>query len=578
VKPDVQALRIASLSFVFCPFTFPEGGKMILRAYLTELSLESLQAIAEAIGIAPEKKMSGKLVNEIDLKLFDRAYLKRLVKRLKEPEQRALFRLILAGPGGLPGEDRTPEAMRRLVHKGLAYAIGWQGRPVRYVMPEDIRESLSDCAEGLLKNTLKFLPKGPEIRASGLALVRDLFVFLSYVDHYGIALTGQGKLYRRTVRRILDRFEVPEKQPDTEGKEYPPRFGIIAGYSFGRKLVAYAKDRLQSTKRFEQWLALSDPDKGTDLLAYTLSSDRWLCFLAPLVINILSTGPPNRTVSLASFSKTMEEYGSRGHGGNERRIEMERKRVLRITQALHWLGVVALDADQVEQATRVALTPMGRDALRDEPPEALEPAVAEFFVQPNFEILVPRSLDLKLRHQLERFAELVSVDQMLTYRIERDSVYRAAERGLEAEEMLHFLETYSKVPLPQNLRYSISDWAGRYGEIQFRSAFLLCTQTPELAHEIKASKKLAHFIKGELSPSALIVPREKYPALVKRLQEAGYFPKTEILGEEEKTGTRERWWIEPPTDETFVVQRLKDVLDETDSRVPGRAFLEPAQF
>ena len=88
---------------------------------------------------------------------------------------------------------------------------------------------------------------------------------------------------------------------------------------------------------------------------------------------------------------------------------------------------------------------------------------------------------------------------MLTYRIERDSVYRAAERGLKAEEMLHFLEKYSKVPLPQNLRYSISDWAGRYGEIQFRSAFLLCTQTPELADEIKACQKLAPFIKGELS-------------------------------------------------------------------------------
>ncbi len=551
---------------------------MVLRAYLTELSLESLQGIAEAVGIAPEKKLSEKLVNEIDLKLFDRAYLKRLVKRLKEPEQRALFRLMLAGPGGIASGDIAREAMRGLVRKGLAYAVGWQGRPVRYVIPEDIEESLSDYAEGLLKSALEVRPKGPEIRTSGLALVRDLFVFLSYVDHYGIALTGQGKLYRRTVRRILDRFEVPEKQPDAQGMEYPPRFGIIAGYSSRKNLVERSKGRLQSTKQFEQWLALSDPDKVTDLLAYTLSSDWWLCFLAPFVIKILSTGPPNQAVSLASFSKMMEEYASGGDGGNEIRIEREREHVLRIIRILYWLGIVALDADPMEQATRVALTSMGKAVLHGVSSEALEPAVAEFFVQPNFEILVPRGLDLKLRHQLERFSELVSVDQMLTYRIERDSVYRAAERGLKAEEMLHFLETYSKVPLPQNLRYSISDWAGRYGEIQFRSAFLLCTQTPELADEIKASKKLAPFIKGELSPSALIVPRGKYPSLVKRLQEAGYFPKTDILGEEEEPGTQDRWWIETPTDETFVVQRLKDVLDQTDSRAQGEAFLEPAEF
>ena len=551
---------------------------MVLRAYLTELSLESLQAIAEAVGIAPEQKLSGKLVNEIDLKLFDRAYLKRLVKRLKEPEQRVLFRLMLAGPGGIADGDIAREAMRGLVLRGLAYATEWPGKPVRYVMPEDIRESLSDYAEGVLKSTLEFLPRGPEIRESGLALVRDLFVFLSYVDHYGIALTGQNKLYRRTMRKVLERFEIREKQPDAEGEEYPPRFGIIAGYSFGRHLVERTKGKVRSTKRFEQWLALSDPDKVTDLLAYVLPSDRWQTYLAPFVIKMLSTCPPNQAMPLASFSKTMEEYGSERHRGNEIRIEMERERVQRIIQNFYWLGVVGLDAAQVKQATCVALTPMGRVVLRDEAPEALEPAVAEFFVQPNFEILVPRGLDLKLRHQLERFSELVSVDQMLTYRIERDSVYRAAERGLEAEEMLRFLETYSKVPLPQNLRYSISDWAGRYGEIQFRSAFLLCTQTPELADEIKASKKLASFIKGELSPSALIVPREKYPALVKQLQEAGYFPKTDILGEEEEPGTRERWWIESPTDEPFVPQRFKDVLDETDNRVPREPFMEPAQF
>ena len=566
------------MAFAFWPFTLPEGGKMVLRAYLTELSLESLQAIAEKIGIAPEKKLSGKLVNEIDLKLFDRAYLKRLVKRLKEPEQRAVFRLILTGPSGLDKGEVAREAMRGLVLRGLTYATEWRGKPARYVMPEDIRESLSDYAERLLRSALEFFPKGPEVRESGLAFVRDLFVFLSYVDHYGIALTGQSKLYRRTMRKVLEGFEVREKLPAAEGKEYPPRFGIIAGYSFGRKLVTYDNARLRSTKRFEQWLTLSDRDKVTDLLAYSLSPLRSHHFLVSFMIKMMRTWPPNQAVSLASFSKTMEEYGSGRHGGNEIRLEMERERVLKIIQNLYWLGVVALDADHVEQATRVALTPMGRDVLRDEAPEALEPAVAEFFVQPNFEILVPRSLDLKLRHQLERFAELVSVDQMLTYRIERDSVYRAVQRGLEAEEMLHFLKTYSKVPLPQNLRYSISDWAGRYGEIQFRSAFLLCTQTPELAHEIKASKKLAHFIKGELSPSALIVPRENYPTLVKQLQEAGYFPKTDILGEEEKPEELNRWWIETPTDEPFVVQRLKDVLDQTDKRVPREPFLEPAEF
>ena len=544
---------------------------MVLREYLSELSLDSLRGIAEEIGIEPETKLRGKLINAIDLRLFDRAYLKRLVKRLKEQEQRGLMRLILAGRSGLASVDGSPEEMRGLVRRGLAYAVGWQRRPVRYVMPQDVEESLSEYARDLLRSELAFLSKEAGVRESGSALVRDLFVFLSYVDQYGIALTGQGKLYKRTVRKVLERFEVREEMSDAGGMEYPPRFGIIVRYSYGRDLVDHVEGRLQTTRLFEPWLDLSELEKVADLLAYELSFFGQHHSPVLTTIKILSALPPHQAVPLAALSETAQRYGPVGRGGGIRRIRAGREQVLWLIQELYWSGVVGLDAAEVDQATRVALTGIGASVLKDEASGASEPPVAELFVQPNFEILVPRGLDLKPRFQLERFAELVSVDQMLTYRIGRDSVYRAAERGMESGEILSFLETYSKVPLPQNLRYSVSDWAGRYGEIRFRNAFLLCTKTPELADEIKANKNLAHFIRGELSPSALIVQREEFPALVRRLQKAGYFPRTDIIGEQEKSAPREMH-------RTFVPQRVKDVLDETEPLVPRGPFVEPSQF
>jgi len=468
--------------------------------------------------------------------------------------------------------------MHGLVRRGLAYAVGWQRRPVRYVMPQDVEESLSEYAAELLRSTLEVLPKEAEARESGAALVRDLFVFLSYVDHYGIGLTGQGKLYKRTMRTMLERLEVREELSDAGGMGYPPRFGIIARYSYGRDLVEHVEGRLHITKRFEQWLDLSALEKVSDVLAYEWSLFGQHHSLIQTTIKILSILPPHQAVSLVALSETAQRYGPVGREGGMRRIRAGREQVLWILQELYWVGVIALDAAEVDRATHVALTGMGKGVLSGEASGASEPPVAELFVQPNFEILVPRELDLKLRFQLERFAELVSVDQMLTYRIGRDSVYRGAERGMESEEILSFLETHSKVPLPQNLRYSISDWAGRYGEIQFRNAFLLCTETPELADEIKASQIFAPFIEGELSPSALIVHREAYHTLVERLQKAGYFPRTGILGEQEESESREMWRTKSSANGTFVPQRVKDVLDEMDSLAPGGPFVEPSQF
>ena len=557
---------------------------MVLREYLSELSLDSLRSIAEEIGIEAGAKLTGKLVNAIDLRLFDRAYLKRSVRRLKEHEQRGLMRLILAGRSGLASVDGSPEEMRGLVRRGLAYAVGWQGRPVRYVMPEDVAESLSEYARDLLRSELGFLPKEIRVRESGSALVRDLFVFLSYADQYGIALTGQGRLYKRTVRKISERLEVREEPSEARETEYPPRFGIIVRYSYGRDLVEHVEGRLQSTKLFEQWLDFSESEKVEDLLACEWSFFGQHHSPVQTTIRILSALPPRQAVPLAALLETAQRYGPVGHGGGSRfasqvrRIRAGREQALWMIQELYWLGVVGLDAAEVDRATRVALTRMGEVVLNGEASGTDEPPVAELFVQPNFEVLVPRELDLNLRFQLEHFAELVSVDQMLTYRIGRDSVYRAAERGMKSEEILSFLETYSKVPLPQNLRYSISDWAGRYGEIQFRNAFLLCTETPELADELKASQTFAPFIRGELSPSALIVHREAYPTLVERLQEAGYFPRTDIIGEQEESASRKIWRTKSSVNETFVPQRVKDVLDETDSLAPEGPFVEPSQF
>ena len=72
-----------------------------------------------------------------------------------------------------------------------------------------------------------------------------------------------------------------------------------------------------------------------------------------------------------------------------------------------------------------------------------------------------------IRERLERFADLERVDLTLTYRVNRDTIYRAANADLSGEEVIDFLADHSEKDLPQNVAYSIQSWGDAYGQVYF---------------------------------------------------------------------------------------------------------------
>ena len=71
------------------------------------------------------------------------------------------------------------------------------------------------------------------------------------------------------------------------------------------------------------------------------------------------------------------------------------------------------------------------------------------------------------RDAIARFAELEkSPEHVHTYRISPLSLWNAAASGLGPAAILDTLETLSRYPVPQNVRFDVKDIVERYGKLR----------------------------------------------------------------------------------------------------------------
>jgi len=108
------------------------------------------------------------------------------------------------------------------------------------------------------------------------------------------------------------------------------------------------------------------------------------------------------------------------------------------------------------------------------PPE--EPEQPFLVVQPNFDVVAyldragARSAGL-----LGRVAEAgpLAAGPVQTFRLTRDSVYRALEGGLSQEQLADFLTRSNQGPLPANVLRALSDWGARREGLVLRQGLTL---------------------------------------------------------------------------------------------------------
>ncbi|RMF33652.1 MAG: hypothetical protein D6759_06675 [Chloroflexi bacterium] len=208
-----------------------------------------------------------------------------------------------------------------------------------------------------------------------------------------------------------------------------------------------------------------------------------------------------------------------------------------ITGPLHWLGLVDLgygDAGQDPVAYR--LTPLGAWLLGLGPPvEIPTEKQGRIIVQPNFQILAMDPVSDQTLATLDIFADRISAERAIEYRMSRESVYRGQQQGWSAQRIIAYLEEVSGGKLPQNVVVSLQEWQALHERITlYRRVVLVHAQDPEVLDRLSRHPNLTKLLHHRPAPTAALVHPRQVDALIKALGTAGVLPVvTRQAGKEE---------------------------------------------
>jgi hypothetical protein len=516
-------------------------SKVRFQEYLSQIPIELAQTITLKNNLACNLYSKARLIELLSVKFRDKKFLADLFNKLTEAQCTGLMLVLFyKDEDGIPipechslltelfpgTKDNAEELMNSLVEYGLVLVL--PSKRKTYSISMDLRDSLIEIIAQKVVKELEVWPGEPHtVRSDHLTLVRDIFTFLAFLKKDQVKLTQENLIFKRTQLRIFDTFELPEQPVEDDEKStkggYPERFDFIYKFCIERQFIQITGNHLTLTGKVTNWLAKSDFEKVKEIFkfwqqAYLSSSSE-----AYLILKLLHLAPSNTWISQTSLKRVLDLRIPKGFSlksSAEARSDY-------FLSLLLYMGCIEQGIIQksTENLVGIRLSPLGYAVLMND--ESLFPYRSEktFSVQPNFEIIASKNLDLSIRWYLTRITELVRVADTLTYKLSRHAIYKTLQEGETADKILEFLWKYSEKPLPEKVHQTVLDWTSTYGRIGFVDAFLLRCDNEALAKELKESKRIHKFIVDEISPTYLVVRRRDYFKLLEALEEENYMPR-----------------------------------------------------
>ncbi|MFL1376212.1 helicase-associated domain-containing protein [Nocardiopsis protaetiae] len=148
-------------------------------------------------------------------------------------------------------------------------------------------------------------------------------------------------------------------------------------------------------------------------------------------------------------------------------------------------------------------------------------------VQGDLTAVAPGPLVAELARELALIADVESTGGATVYRFTEDSVRRGLDAGRGIADILTLLERHSRTPLPQALRYLVSDVGRRHGRLRAGSAssYLRCDE-PALLDEVMGDRRTEMLGLVRLAPT-VVAAGVSQAALVDGLRRLGHHPVAE---------------------------------------------------
>ena len=486
------------------------------------------------------------------------------------PRPDSLHPRAIEAQGGRPGSGGDGPArpefwqhpaspLESLWYRGLVFSMG-MGYAQTLFVPSDVLPILAP----LVTNTRLAVSLDPlpgQFQPGPMPdLLGDLLQFLLLIKKESIKPVHDWRLPKRLLVTLNRRVSITEDDiADIRDETDTPYIGLLHRLLLALRLMSDDGATLAPTVGAVRWLQRGRLDRMKEL--WGLFRERILLDETPAlpvniyieeerlatarghVVKLIGACPPEKWVSFSALSRKVRHdhpqflrgwhrrdarvyRESNGRlvtaGASWDRVEGAFIKVV-VSQTLNWFGLVQME----ESGEAFRLSPLGAAVLGGKTTPLADPAPFPIIVQPNFEILAPAEASHADIYRLEGFADLVKRDLVSTYTVTRNSLRRGLEAGDSAEAALDFLQTASGRDLPQNVAYTLREWASQYGQIQLRRLTVVTTRTEAQLQELLSHPKLKLTAAEQLGPRAIALEAKEVRPFTASLRRAGYMPVVE---------------------------------------------------
>jgi hypothetical protein len=192
-----------------------------------------------------------------------------------------------------------------------------------------------------------------------------------------------------------------------------------------------------------------------------------------------------------------------------------------LIERLFPLGVVDLGMTG-RKINAIRLSPLGTNVLGRKTRK--KKAGPSLIVTPDFElVLLPEETDLDFLYFVHQCSRRIRSERVYQFKISAETVHEAVSRGLSGEEILKVLKKNSKNPLPQNVEFSIREWASQVTFIRSEKVVLLWGSDSQAVDRILSSGIVKELSPERISDKVLAIRSEISDKIRKEMENFGIY-------------------------------------------------------
>ncbi|NDI33500.1 helicase-associated domain-containing protein [Chengkuizengella sediminis] len=357
----------------------------------------------------------------------------------------------------------------------------------------------------------------------GRGLIFDLFQMIIYIGKNEVSLTQNRMIKKRQLQKMCNLIDINEddlKYIDLKymGQDlYPKAFVLVYDLLLRLQLVEQKskhveinRDKvhgwlLQNSQQmnrtlYEVWHQICMPDHVWLQLIWakieTISYDMWY--------------PIQELVNWIEHTKLMSCH------------DIENMQCF--NQLLNWMKVfVGFGWIQVGKTNKNEMVFKWKINLNSTD-ELLKLDEKQFYIQADFEVIVPPDIPFQIRWELESMSEMTYSDVIMRYTMTKETIKTAVQNGRTTTDIIQFLNTHSKYGLPDNVKKSVEDWSEQVGKTVFQEVLLLRCSDENTAKHIGDNPLFQSYIMEKLGDKDFIIQKNLVKELIKKLEGSGYSP------------------------------------------------------